>query len=283
MAETRAARTAVVVLAVALGACRDRASTTTSTSTAVSASASASGMDAGLSPLQADWMEQLDLGEGRLAYVAPPVGSTEKRPVIVAIHGAIDDAGLICSAWRLIADAYPFVVCPAGSKLRKDVYVWPSSDAIESSVGRALAAARVRWGDRIAEGPITYVAFSQGANFAGPVLSRRGAVTTYARAVLTEGGYGAFDDARARGFVAQAGPEPRVLLTCSQSGCAGMFGGAKAALERAGVGVRVVFAGAYGHSMVPEVRRSIHESLGWLVEGAPGWETYGAAPKLETH
>ena len=269
-----------LTVAVALGGCREHAKASTGTSTNTSASASTSTR---MQPLVAEWMERLDLGEGRVAYVAPPVGSTEKRPVIVAVHGAIDDAGLICSAWRLVADVYPFVVCPAGSKVRKDTYVWPSSDAITASVDRALAAARERWGERMFEGPVTYVAFSQGANFAGPVLGHRGGSTTFARAVLTEGGYGALDDARARAFVAQAGAGPRVLLTCSQPGCAGMFGGAKGTLERAGAGVRVVYAGAYGHSMVPEVRRSINDALGWLVEGAPGWETYAASPKLPVH
>jgi hypothetical protein len=62
-----------------------------------------------------------------------------------------------------------------------------------------------------------------------------------------------------------------------------MFGGAKGALERAGAAVRIVYAGAHGHSMVPEVRAAIHDELGWLVEGAPGWETYATAPKLAVH
>ena len=127
---------------------------------------------AGMPPLEANWIERLDVGKDAVAYVTPPVGSTEPRPVVVAIHGAIDDAGLICSAWRIIVDAYAFVLCPAGSKVRQDTYVWPSSDAITRSIDRALAALHTKFGDRVRRGPLVYVAFSQGANLAGPVLGQ---------------------------------------------------------------------------------------------------------------
>jgi hypothetical protein len=236
-----------------------------------------------LRPLAAEWMERIDLANGAVVYVAPPVGSAEARPVVVAIHGAIDDAGLICSAWRLIVDAYAFVVCPAGSKVRKDTYVWPSSEAIGPAIDRALVAVHEKFGERVLRGPALYVGFSQGANLAGGVLGRVNArTTTFARAVLTEGGYHAFDSATsARDFVAAGGE--RVLYTCSQPGCATWFDGSRRSLERAGASVRVAYAGAYGHSMVPQVRASIHDALPWVVEGLEGWETYATASKLGTH
>jgi len=235
---------------------------------------------AALAPLVADWMERIDLSGGHVVYVAPPVGSTEPRPIIVAVHGAVDDPGLMCSAWRLIADVYPFVVCPAGAPLGKSRYVWRSSDAIDTSVDAALAAVRARWGERVHAGPAVYAAFSQGANKAGPVLGRKKG--RFARAVLTEGGHRAFDElAPAKAFAAAGGE--RILFTCSQPGCAGAFERSRQVLARAGVDVEITYSGPHGHSMPPPVRESIHGGLPWVVDGLAGWEGYAAAPKLPAH
>lgn len=232
-----------------------------------------------LAPLTGAWMEKLALPNDGLAYVAPPIGTTSRRPVIVAVHGAIDDSGLICSAWRIIADVYPFVLCPSGSRVRKDTYVWPSSEAIDQTIDRALAALQAKYGPYIEPGPALYVAFSQGANLAGPVLAKmnRG---RFGAAVLTEGGYRAFETGEsARAFTAAGGK--RVLFTCSQAGCATWFGGSP--LLRDPERGKVVYAGNHGHSMVPKVRTAIHEALPWVIEGLPGWSSYAEAPKLADH
>jgi hypothetical protein len=280
---------AIVLVAVAVAGCRGRAVPVEHQAAVTSAplERGAPGAPAP-SPLTGDWIEKLELEHGRVAYVTPPVGSTEPRPVLVAVHGAIDDAGLMCSAWRLIADVYPFVVCPAGVQVRKDTYVWPSSAEIRASVDRALAAVRAKYGDRVRPGPIVYAGFSQGANMAGPVLGHAGrgsGAIAFGGAVLTEGGYRAFDTpAVAKAFAGQAGERgARVLFTCSQLGCAGGFAGSRAMLEHAGAGAKVTYAGAFGHSMPPPVRQAIHDDFGWVVDGLEGWETYAAAPKLPTH
>lgn len=237
--------------------------------------------DAGarLEPLGGEWMTKLDLPGGGVAYVAPPLGSTEPRPVVVAVHGAMDHPSLMCSAWRVVADVYPFVVCPAGAKVGER-FVWSSSDMIDQAIDAALAAAKARFGPRMVDGPMVYAAFSQSATLAGPVLTtaNRGRFT---RAALTEGGYHALDDASARAF-AKAGGQ-RVLYTCSQGGCVPSFGASKSALAGAGVGVKVESPGPHGHSMVPAVRASLQASLGWLTDGVAGWEGYASAPKLEAH
>src|SRR5688572_16707083 len=49
----------------------------------------------------ASWLEELPLSDGSLAYVAPPVGAREPRPLIVAVHGAGDRANWACGGWRL--------------------------------------------------------------------------------------------------------------------------------------------------------------------------------------
>lgn len=205
--------------------------------------------------------------------------------MIVAVHGAWDDPGLTCSAWRLIVDVYAFVVCPGGRPVdptKKDgrLFVWSSGDHIAKRVHEALDATKAKYPGRVADGPMMYVAFSQGSNLAGVLLAREG--KSFPRVVFTEGGYRTFEDASIARAFAESGGE-RVLMTCSQPGCPSAFATSKAALERAGVAARVDYSGPHGHSMPPEVREQIHDALPWLVEGLSDWAGYRAARKLEGH
>jgi hypothetical protein len=270
----------VGLVLVGLVACRDDGKGEAGDAMVAVSSVEVPTTTARLAPLRGEWMEKIELPDGGLAYVAPPVGATEARPVVVAVHGAIDDAGLMCSAWRLVADVYPFVVCPAGTTIRKDTYVWGSSDQIRKRVNEAIAAVRSRYGEHVARGPAVYAAFSQGANMAGPVLEKSAKLTP--RAILSEGGYRAFDRAGSASAFARNGGE-RVMFSCSQPGCARWFDAPRAALERGGVPVSVVDCGPHGHSMPPPVRERLNAVLPWLVEGMPGWEGYASAPKLASH
>lgn len=227
-------------------------------------------------PLTGEWMQRLDLPGGGVAYVAPPLGSTEPRPVIVAVHGAMDHPSSMCSAWRVIADAYAFVVCPAGREAG-ELYVWSSGDMIVKAIDAALDAARAQFGDRMIAAPMLYTAFSQGATLAGAALG----TGRFPRASLIEGGYHTLEGGNARAF-RRAGGE-RVLYTCSQGGCVGSFAASKAALTAAGVLVKAETPGPYGHSMVPAVRASLNTALPWLVQGLDGWQGYALAPKLDAH
>jgi predicted esterase len=256
-----------------------------SASASASASALAPAFAPALAPVGGDWIEKIALPDGGLAYVTPPTGATTRRPVIVAVHGAVDDPGLMCGAWRLVADVYPFVVCPAGTPIGADApdrkYVWGSSAQIEKRVLEAVAAVVAKYPQHVdPEGPIVYAGFSQGATMAAPFLIRH--AKRFPRAVFTEGGHHSFESAALAAAYAKAGGE-RVLFTCSQGGCAGAFEQSRAALERAGVGARVVFSGAFGHSMPPPVRESVHAALPWVIEGLAGWEGYASAPKLPSH
>jgi predicted esterase len=248
--------------------------------------ASASASAPALAPVAGDWIEKLALPDGGLAYVTPATGATSKRPVIVAIHGAVDDPGLMCGAWRLIADVYPFVVCPAGTPIGADrpdrKYVWTGTPQIEKRALEAVAALAAKYPEHVdRDAPVLYAAFSQGATMAAPFLVRHG--KQFPRAVLTEGGHHAFEPAGLAAAYAKAGGD-RVLFTCSQGGgCAGYFEASRASLASAHVDARVLFSGAHGHSMPPPVRESIHVALPWVVAGLGGWEGYPAAPKLPSH
>jgi hypothetical protein len=271
----------VTLLVTLLGACRDsnpapQGAASASSPALPSSLASASASASALPPVAGDWIEKLLLPDDGLAYVTPPTGTITKRPVIVAIHGAVDDPGLMCGAWRLVADVYPFVVCPAGTPIGGSAatpgrkYVWGSSEQIEKRALQALAALAARYPAHVdPDAPVVYAAFSQGATMAAPFLVRH--AKQFPRAVFTEGGHHAFEPAGLAPAYAKAGGE-RILFTCSQGGCAGYFEQSRAALERAGVG-----------AMPPPVRESVHEALPWVVEGVSGWEGYAEAPKLASH
>jgi hypothetical protein len=238
-----------------------------------------------LSAVGGDWIEKLVLPDNGVAYVTPPTGATTRRPVIVAIHGAVDDPGLMCGAWRLIADVYPFVVCPAGTPIGADApgrkYVWSGTDQIEKRALEALSALATKYPEHVdPNAPVVYAAFSQGATMAAPFLVRH--AKQFPRAVLTEGGHHAFEPAGLATAYAKAGGE-RVLFTCSQGGCAQFFELSRGALERANVAAKIAFSGAHGHSMPPPVRESVHDALPWVVEGLAGWEGYATAVKLPSH
>ena len=237
-----------------------------------------------VSPVGGEWLEKMEVGGG-VVYVAPPLGAVGKRPVVIAIHGAVDHPGLECSAWRVIVDLYAFVVCPGGTPVGADgpnrKYVWGSSEQIERRAMEALVAVEAKYPEHVVAGaPVVYAAFSQGATLAAPFLVRQG--KRFPRAVLTEGGHSSFAPGAQAQAYAKAGGE-RVLFSCSQGGCARAFEQSRASLVRANVEARVVFAGAVGHSMVPAVRESLNDTLAWVVDGLPGWEGYAAAPKLPSH
>ena len=276
----------IVSFLIALAACRRPAAPrvdagvepAASTSAVVEADAAVSPL--ALAPLAGEWLQTLELPKGGVAYLAPPLGATTKRPVIVAVHGAMDHPSPNCSAWRVIADAYAFVVCPAGRRAG-DLYVWSSGAMIGDAIDAALGAARAKYGAYMADGPMVYAAFSQGATLAAAVLTNRAGGARFSRVALVEGGYHALEDGNARAFEAAGGE--RVLYTCSQGGCVGSFALSKAALTALGVPVKVESPGPYGHSLVPPVRATLNANLAWLTDGLAGWEGYAAAPKLEAH
>src|SRR5262249_55456731 len=48
------------------------------------------------------------------ATVSVPLGATEARPLLIALHGNFDRPEWQCGTWRGITHGYPFIVCPRG-------------------------------------------------------------------------------------------------------------------------------------------------------------------------
>lgn len=182
----------------------------------------------------------------RELVVTPPVGATEPRRVIIGVHGAGDRPDWACGGWRLASGASTFVVCPPGTRSGQGWYAWASTSAIEQSVEVALALLRERFGAYLAEEPMIYAGFSQGAILAEPILRRRARELPIA--ILAEGGL-KFASSPSFAQAYRAGGGRRVALVCGAAACFVTAEHARRVLERAGLHALVLGDPRAGHNL----------------------------------
>ena len=243
-----------------------------STSPAPAASVLAAPLPSGLPPLLGvAWIERLELDDGHEAYVCPPLGAREPRPLIVAVHGAGDRAEWSCGGWRMVANEYAFVVCPQGMKMDSTRFGWDSAETIRRRVAGALLAARARFGQYIAEGPMLYVGFSQGATLAGPTLLDPG--QSFPFIALAEGGYGLLQDRSFLGRLKARGVES-VLLACGTPACFTSMRAAEPNLRAAGIQALIGGDPSAGHNLNREMQAGLRKVWPDLVAGLPNWRGF---------
>jgi len=219
------------------------------------------------------WMLTLSEAPAGKDVATPPLGTTQKRPIIVAVHGAADRPEWACGGWRIGVEAYPFVVCPGGLPMGQETYAWAGTKSIAAAVDRALNALRDQFGQYCLEGSMIYAGFSQGAILAAPYLIEN--ANRFPVAVLGEGGYGfTASDGFAQGYYKAGGR--RIMLLCGTRWCTAHAHRARRTLERAGL--RVVVAGdpQAGHNLNGAMQQAIRDHWHELVAGLAGWETYPA-------
>jgi predicted esterase len=207
----------------------------------------------------------------RDARVSVPLGATEPRPMVVALHGAGDRPEWACGGWRGASDAYPFVICPSGVPGgAPGGFVWGSDGEVEREVRSAIEALRSRFGAYVASGCTLLAGFSQGAIRMTPILARGGPWCP--QAVLCEGAYDAVGKSFARAFFGVGGR--RILLACSQPYCAKVFREREPALREAGIEVRTAYSGDHTHNLNAEMVSTLRDAWPWLVQGDPRWASY---------
>jgi predicted esterase len=229
-------------------------------------------VSSGLPPLLGvAWIEHLELDGGHEAYVCPPIGAREPRPLIVAVHGAGDRAEWSCGGWRMVAGEYAFVVCPQGLKMDSTHFGWDSAETIRQRVASAIFAARARFGQYIADGPTLYVGFSQGATLAGPTLLDP--KQSFPFIALAEGGYGLVRD---RAFLAKlkARGVQSVLLACGTPACFSSMRAAEPNLTSAGIQALIGGDPVSGHNLNGEMQAGLQKVWPDLVAGLPNWRGY---------
>jgi predicted esterase len=206
------------------------------------------------------------------AVVSLPLGARGRRPVLLATHGNYDRPEWQCEVWRGIVGNRAFVLCPRGvarsdSPSPSDVrFTYQTARALEAEIDAAFEALKAGYADHVDDGPVVYTGFSLGAIMGSSIVARSPA--RYPRAVLIEGGYGAWQQ-RAKAFAKGGGR--RVLFGCGQEACRASAKQAAGPLEAAGVGTTVVLAKGQGHRYDGPVAEQVKGAFDWAVEGDARW------------
>jgi poly(3-hydroxybutyrate) depolymerase len=226
-----------------------------------------------LAPLQGvAELAPLVVPDFRDAIVSVPLGATEGRPVVLALHGNYDRPEWQCGVWREVTKAYPFIVCPRGIPRRdaapsENRFTYGKPADVRREIDAALAALQIRFGDYIAAGPIVYTGFSLGAILGVGIVADD--ADRFPRAVLVEGGQSNWSQARAKSYAAAGGK--RVLFACGQRACRTDTKGPEKLLGRLGVETRSVYGGEVGHTYDGRVAEEIGRAWPWLVGDDPRW------------
>jgi predicted esterase len=202
------------------------------------------------------------------AVVAIPIGATQARPVVIALHGNFDRPDWQCSVWAPIVAARAFVLCPRGLARRDvpkswDRWEYASVKAVAKEVEAGLGALRERYPEHVDPGPALFIGFSLGAIFGVSLVQKD--PLRFPRAVMIEGGLGAWTVAAAKRYVSGGGQ--RLLLACGQLDCMAKVKRLVPALERAGLPTRSGGSPRAGHTYDGPVAEVIRENWDWLVEG----------------
>ena len=226
-----------------------------------------------LPPLVANWVEPLPLADGNLAYVMPPIGAREPRPLIVGVHGAGDRPDWACGGWRLGESEYAFIVCPQGLKMDPLRFAWDSPQTITRRVESALHAVRERFGAYIADGPVLYVGFSQGATLAGPALLAE--PNRFPVVALAEGGYGLLRDVSFLRRLRENGTS-RLMIVCGSAACFRTASSVAPNVARAGLELLTAGDPHAGHNLNQPMQQALRASWPAFVSGLPNWRDFPA-------
>jgi predicted esterase len=213
----------------------------------------------------------LDVPEFSPAVVRFP-DSAGKAPILVVTHGAGGTPEAHCELWARISRGQAILLCVRGrprSPLPADGDYYPDHPALERETFAALAALRARFADHIAEGPVFYAGFSQGATMGALMLVEHASEVT--RLVLVEGGFSEWNIPRARDFRARGGE--RVLFVCGRKECAELARNAAHWFREAGVAAQVEYVRGAGHSHDARVEARIAALYPWFTEGDARWQT----------
>ena len=194
-----------------------------------------------------------------------------KAPVLVVTHGAGGTPEGHCELWARISQGKAILLCVRGrarSPAPADGDYYPDHPTLERETFAALSELRARFADRIAEGPVFYAGFSQGATMGALMLVEHASEVT--RLVLVEGGFADWNVPRARDFRAHGGE--RVLFVCGRKACAEPARNAAHWFNDAGVAARVEYVPGAGHSHDARVEARIAAAYPWFVAGDARWD-----------
>lgn len=190
----------------------------------------------------------------------------DQAPVLVVTHGAGGTTEAHCDLWQRITQESAILLCVRGrarSPVPADGEYYPDHHALERETFAALAALRERFSTHIADGPVYYVGFSQGATMGALMLVEHANEVT--RLALVEGGFADWNIPRAHDFRARGGE--RVLFVCGRKECAEPAQNAVEWFTHAGVSARLEYLPGAGHTHDGPVEARVAALFPWLIEG----------------
>lgn len=236
-------------------------------------SGAAASRRAGLPPLEAEAARIVLEVEGfEPAVVSVPLGATEPRPLVVALHGNFDRPDWHCELWQESLRAYPFILCPRGVPRRDvprsmDRWEYASLAKTKKELEAGIRALEARFPGRIAQGPRVLLGFSLGA-ILGVQIAKQ-SPSEFPRVVLIEGGSKGFDAPSIRRF--KEGGGERVLVACGQATCVQEGKVLAGRLEKLGLRAQLLDGGRVGHTYDGPIAEGVTRAWPWLVEGLEGW------------
>ena len=204
------------------------------------------------------------------AVVSVPLGARTPRPVVIALHGNYDRPEWQCEVWRSITAGFPWVLCPRGvprgdAPKSADRWTYTTAAKLTEEVRAAMAELSTRFPAHVdGEAPV-FTGFSLGAILGVHLLSAPEGLPRVRGAVLIEGGYAGWHQARAKAFVSRGGT--RVLFACGQSACRHASKQTSHVLQKQGLLVEIASGGDIGHTYDGAVAEAIRERWAWVTEG----------------
>ena len=210
------------------------------------------------------------------AVVSLPKIMSQRRPLLVAAHGAWDRPEPHCQLWRRVTHAHSFILCPRGRRANRYVphehaaYFYRDHFELAREVLASIRALSERYPEQLDATSAVWAGFSQGAIHGALVITLHPQL--FARAALVEGGNGFFNEWSP--FAARKdarGGGRRVLFGCGSPYCVRTAQRCAGYLDGADVETLVAHAPGAGHSYGPTMERSLHEHFAWLVADDPRW------------
>ena len=218
-----------------------------------------------LAPLgAASWLIDLDVPGYGAAKLAVPIGATEPRPIVIALHGAADRPEWACGAWRGIAGPRPFVLCPRGVA-RADFaapdtrYTFGAAADVARELRAGLAALKNQFGAHVAPGSVVFVGFELGADRVADIAQQE--PTFFSRLALVAASADAWPTPEAALFGRRGGE--RVLFAAGPSTRAAAE--QKAVLTRRGdAEAKAIFLADHRPALDPATITLLRSEWGWL-------------------
>ena len=220
-----------------------------------------------LPPLEAEsWRIQLAVQGHLPASVAVPLGATQPRPIVVALHGDFDRAEWHCGSWRGITDGYPFILCPRGvprldSPAGSERFTFDHINNSEHELRAALRALKGRFGPHVSSGPVVLAGLTRGASHA--VLLGKQEPSFFSRLVLIDGGHDRWSSGNAAAFAQRGGK--RVLFVCTSDPCGHRAQRSSVFARGAGAEARAVRPGGGAQGLDERTAATLKQQWDWLI------------------